>query len=51
MEDTLSVAKGQPVRHNAELVERAAALAAMAQRPPMPTDGARDLLGLTAGRP
>jgi 3-keto-5-aminohexanoate cleavage enzyme len=46
MEDTLSFARGRPVRHNAELVERAATLAAVAQRPPMSPDGARHLLGL-----
>jgi 3-keto-5-aminohexanoate cleavage enzyme len=46
MEDTLSLAKGRPVRHNAELVERAANLAELAQRPPMSVDGAHDLLGL-----
>lgn len=44
MEDTLTFAKGQPVRHNAELVERAAQLATLAQRPPMSTDEARELL-------
>ncbi len=35
MEDTLTYARGRPVRDNAELVERAAALATLAQRPPM----------------
>jgi uncharacterized protein (DUF849 family) len=44
MEDTLTYAKGRPVQHNAELVERAAALAELAQRPAMTTDEARDLL-------
>jgi len=44
MEDTLTYAKGRPVRDNAELVERAAALAVLAQRPPMSTDDARALL-------
>jgi 3-keto-5-aminohexanoate cleavage enzyme len=44
MEDVLSLAKGRPVQHNAELVERAATLAALAQRPPMGPDRARDLL-------
>jgi len=34
-EDTLSFARGRPVGGNAELVERAAALAAHAQRPAM----------------
>jgi uncharacterized protein (DUF849 family) len=46
MEDTLTLAKGQPVTHNAELVERAAALATLAQRPPMTPDDARDLLNV-----
>ena len=34
MEDTLSFARGRPVARNAELVERAAELARLAQRPP-----------------
>jgi len=46
MEDTLTLAKGRPVTHNAELVERAAALATLAQRPPMTPDEARTLLNL-----
>jgi 3-keto-5-aminohexanoate cleavage enzyme len=46
MEDTLTLAKGHPVRHNAELVERAATLTEVAQRPPMSADAAHDLLGL-----
>src|SRR5206468_12386856 len=41
MEDTLTLAKGVPVTHNAELVERAATLATLAQRPPMSPDEAR----------
>jgi uncharacterized protein (DUF849 family) len=48
MEDTLTLAKGQPVRHNAELVERAATLATLAQRPPMAPDAARELLNIKA---
>jgi uncharacterized protein (DUF849 family) len=44
MEDTLTFARGEPVRDNAQLVERAAALAALAQRPPMSPDDARALL-------
>ncbi|MGH3354791.1 MAG: 3-keto-5-aminohexanoate cleavage protein [Nocardioidaceae bacterium] len=48
MEDVLTIAKGQPVQHNAELVERAAQLATIAQRPPMSTDEARDLLQVRA---
>lgn len=45
MEDVLNFAKGQPVKHNAELVERAASLATLAQRPPMSPTDVRDLLG------
>lgn len=44
MEDTLTYAPGRPVRHNAELVERAATLSRLALREPMTTDGARSLL-------
>jgi 3-keto-5-aminohexanoate cleavage enzyme len=44
MEDVLTFARGRPVQHNAELVERAASLATLAQRPPMKPDAARDLL-------
>ena len=46
MEDTLSFARGRPVSGNAELVERAAALAALAQRPPMTPKQAREFLGV-----
>jgi 3-keto-5-aminohexanoate cleavage enzyme len=46
MEDTLSFARGRPVARNAELVERAAELARLAQRPPMPSAGARAFLGI-----
>ena len=46
MEDTLTFAPGQPVRDNAELVERAAAFARLAQRPPMTPDEARAMLGV-----
>jgi uncharacterized protein (DUF849 family) len=46
MEDTLTLAKGQPVGHNAELVERAATLATLVQRPPMTPDDARELLNV-----
>jgi uncharacterized protein (DUF849 family) len=49
MEDTTSFAKGQPVRDNAQLVERAATLASLAQRPPLTPDEARGLLGIGAG--
>jgi uncharacterized protein (DUF849 family) len=44
MEDTLTLAKGRPVEHNAQLVERAATLAELAQRPTMSPDAARELL-------
>ncbi|MGZ4638065.1 MAG: 3-keto-5-aminohexanoate cleavage protein [Actinomycetes bacterium] len=44
MEDTVTFAKGQPVEHNAQLVQRAAELATLAQRPPMSTAEARALL-------
>jgi 3-keto-5-aminohexanoate cleavage enzyme len=46
MEDTLTFAKGRAVRDNAELVERAAQLATMAQRPPMTGDEARTMLNV-----
>ncbi|GAA2755929.1 3-keto-5-aminohexanoate cleavage protein [Actinopolymorpha rutila] len=48
MEDTLNFARGRPVRHNDELVARAARLADLAQRPPMSPDEARDLLNVKA---
>jgi uncharacterized protein (DUF849 family) len=51
MEDTLSFARGRPVAGNAELVERAAELARIVQRPPMPPAGARAFLGVPARRP
>jgi uncharacterized protein (DUF849 family) len=47
MEDTLSFARGRPVAGNAELVERAAQLAALAQRPPMRPADARAFLGVS----
>ena len=46
MEDTLTFAPGRPVRDNAELVERAADLARLAQRPPLSPDEARMMLGV-----
>lgn len=46
MEDTLSFARGQRVTGNPQLVERAAAFATMAQRPPLPAGEARTLLGV-----
>ncbi len=48
LEDTVTFAKGQPVRDNTQLVERAAAIAEWAQRPPMLPDEARVLLGVPA---
>ena len=47
MEDTLSYARGRPVTGNAELVERAAELARLAQRPPMSAADARTFLGIS----
>jgi uncharacterized protein (DUF849 family) len=47
MEDTVSFARGRPVTGNAELVERAATLADLAQRPPMRPDEARAMLGVS----
>ncbi|MGH3301722.1 MAG: 3-keto-5-aminohexanoate cleavage protein [Streptosporangiaceae bacterium] len=46
MEDTVSFGRGRPVASNAELVERAAAAAELAQRPPMSPAAARALLGV-----
>ncbi|MGQ0463987.1 MAG: 3-keto-5-aminohexanoate cleavage protein [Sporichthyaceae bacterium] len=46
LEDTVTYAKGRPVRDNAELVERAAALAELAQRPALNPAEARAFLGL-----
>src|SRR6266446_1576877 len=48
MEDTLTFSRGRPVVRNAELVERAADLARLAQRPPMPPAEARALLPIPA---
>ena len=50
LEDTLTFARGRPVTRNAELVERAAELARIAQRPPMPPAQARTFLGIPARR-
>ncbi len=44
MEDVLTLAKGVPVQHNAELVDRAVTLGRLAQREPMTPAEARDLL-------
>lgn len=51
MEDTLSFLPREPVRDNAQLVERAAAIARLAARPPMSPDEARSLLGVKDRRP
>ncbi|HMA47797.1 MAG TPA: 3-keto-5-aminohexanoate cleavage protein [Frankiaceae bacterium] len=50
MEDTLTFAPGEPVRDNAQLVTRAAELAALAQRPALTPREARELLGIPDGR-
>jgi uncharacterized protein (DUF849 family) len=47
MEDTVTFARGRPVTGNAELVERAATLAGLAQRPAMRPEEARDMLGVS----
>ena len=48
MEDVLTLARGVPVEHNRQLVERVVALAAIAQRTPMTPDEARRFLGIRA---
>jgi uncharacterized protein (DUF849 family) len=50
MEDTTTFAKGRPVRDNAELVQRAAQLATLAQRPPISGPEAAALLGVRERR-
>jgi 3-keto-5-aminohexanoate cleavage enzyme len=47
MEDVLTISRGVPVDSNAQLVERAVAMAALAQRSPASPDEARALLGLS----
>jgi len=47
MEDTITYAKGQPVESNMQLVARAVGFARLAQRPPLTTDQARQMLGVT----
>ena len=44
MEDTISFRRGERVRDNAQLVTRAATLATLAQRPPLPADDVRALI-------
>jgi 3-keto-5-aminohexanoate cleavage enzyme len=51
MEDTLTFTKGQPVTGNAQLVQRAAQLAELAQRPTMSTADARTMLNVKDRRP
>jgi uncharacterized protein (DUF849 family) len=51
MEDTLTLYPGEPVRDNAQLVERAAALARLAGRPPMSGTDARALLNVRDSGP
>ncbi|GAA3430705.1 3-keto-5-aminohexanoate cleavage protein [Kutzneria kofuensis] len=46
MEDTISYARGERVRDNAQLVARASGLARIAQRPPLAADEVRKLLGV-----
>jgi uncharacterized protein (DUF849 family) len=48
MEDTITYTKGQPVTANVQLVNRAATLADLAQRPPMASAEARAFLGVKA---
>ena len=48
MEDTVTFARGRPVASNAELVARAAAAANLAQRSPLTTAAARELLAIPA---
>ena len=45
MEDVLTLAKGVPVEHNRQLVERVVAIGKLAQRTPMSTSEARTFLG------
>ncbi len=46
MEDTLTLARGVRVTDNAQLVRRAAEFSRLAQRPPLNTQEARQLLGI-----
>src|SRR6188768_938358 len=48
MEDTVTYAKGRPVESNMQLVARAVGFAQLAQRPPLTTKQARELLGVPA---
>lgn len=51
MEDTVTYAKGQPVESNMQLVARAVGFAQLAQRLPLTTAEARELLGVPATPP
>jgi 3-keto-5-aminohexanoate cleavage enzyme len=51
MEDTTSFARGRPVTGNEELVQRAAKLAEIAQRPPMTPADVREFLGIPPAVP
>jgi uncharacterized protein (DUF849 family) len=46
MEDVLTISRGVPVESNAQLVERAVAVGALAQRTPMDPAAARELIGV-----
>jgi uncharacterized protein (DUF849 family) len=46
MEDTITYARGERVKDNAQLVARAAGVARIAQRPPLPAAEVRALLGV-----
>jgi 3-keto-5-aminohexanoate cleavage enzyme len=46
MEDVLTISRGVPVESNAQLVERAVAIGALAQRAPFTPDEARELIGV-----
>lgn len=46
MEDTITYARGERVRDNAQLVARASGLARIAQRPPLTSDEVRKVLGV-----
>ena len=48
MEDVLTLARGVPVEHNRQLVERVVSLARIAQRTPMTPAEARAFLGIRA---
>jgi len=48
MEDVLTLARGVPVEHNEQLVARAVEMGRLAQRTPMTSSDARELLGLPA---